>query len=169
MTEIGTLQALVAELTLTINNNSSSTLHGPSPATAYAKVAASPPHSQPSNLRTITSIRSAGSRWTDTPCCTIDTSRAREESPDETGPRLIRQAIERVMRTREAHANWSCASVIRDAKSAKSIKIARGDERELGWVNQSEQRAPSFECQILLDRLFPVSVDNTNGTAVLDL
>ena len=46
MTEIGSLQALVAELTLTINNNSPSTLHCPSPATSYENLRPTkqPPH-----------------------------------------------------------------------------------------------------------------------------
>ena len=148
MAEIESLQARVIELTDTIKNGSS-ILHGPSPAASYANVAASPPTSQPSNIRTITSTGSAGARWTDTPYCTIDISRAREEGPDGTGPGFVRQTIETEMRTREGHNNWRCAAVIKDAKNAKRIKIACRDENELIWVKESAQRALPFECRVL--------------------
>ena len=139
LTQIESLQTRVAELTDTINN-CPSTVYGPSPANSYGNVAASPPNSQPSNIRTITSVGSAGSRTTDTPYCTIDTSRAREESRDRTGPGDIRQAIETEMRTREGHANWRCAAVIRDAKNTKRIKIACRDESELQLVKKAHRK-----------------------------
>ena len=127
--EIESLQARAAELTDTINNRPS-TLYGSSPATSYANVATSPPNSQPSNIRTITSTGSAGSPWTDTPYCAIDTSRATEVSPDGTGPGFVRQAIETEMWTRDGHAHWRCAAVIREAKNPKRTKIACRDESE---------------------------------------
>ena len=167
LTQIESLQTRVVELTDTINNRPS-TIYGPSPANSYANVAASPPNSQPSNIRTITSVGSAGSRTTDTLYCTIDTSRVREESRDRTGLGDIRQAIETKMRTREGHANWRCAAVIRDSKNTKRIKIACRDESELQLVKESAQKALTAECRVLRDQLFPVKVYNTNRTAVLD-
>lgn len=36
------------------------------------------------------------------------------------------------------------------------------------WVKESAQKALPFECRVLRDQLFPVKVDNTNQTAVLN-
>ena len=80
VTEIESLQARAADLTDTINNRPS-TVYVLSPATSYANVVASPPNSQPSNIRTIIHGVS-GSALNRHPLYTIDTSRAREESPD---------------------------------------------------------------------------------------
>lgn len=53
-------------------------------------------------------------------------------------------------------------------KERECVKIARRDEKELMWVKESAQRALPFECRVLRDQLFPVKVDNTNRTAVLN-
>ncbi|RKK64958.1 hypothetical protein BFJ68_g18671, partial [Fusarium oxysporum] len=50
-----------------------------SPQPSYADVARTPPTSQPSNVRTLSSMRTTPSSFTDTLFCTIDTSRVSEE------------------------------------------------------------------------------------------
>lgn len=123
------------------------------------EVVETPPQSQPNNIRTLTSTGSTRSHWTETLHCIIDTSRVREENSG-------RQAFEAEMRTREDHTN--CTAVVRDVRNAKRIKIACRDGNELPKVKESASKAPSSEFRTLGDQPFPIKVDNTNRTAVLD-
>ena len=166
-TIIDSLQTQVTELTDAISNPTIN-MTGTSPSISYANVAASPPSSQPSNIRTITSAGSAGSQRSGTPYCTIDTSRVSEENPSVTGPGAIKQAIEKEMRTREGHTQWRCVAVNKDAKNGTRIKISCRDENELTRVKESAERALPSGCRILRDQLYPVKVDNTNRMGVLD-
>lgn len=167
MSEIEGLQARVAELTDTINNRPSN-IDGTSPRSSYAEVAATPPHSQPSNIRTLTSTGSTRSHGTDTLHCIIDTSRVSEENARRSLPAIVRQAIEAEMRTQENHTHWRCAAVVRDARNAKHIKIACRDGNKLMKIKESASKALSSDFRTLRDQLFPIKVDNTNRTAVLD-
>ena len=72
------------------------------------------------------------------------------------------------MRTQEDHTHWRCTAVVRDARSAKHIKIACRDGNELLKVKKSASKALSSEFMTLRDQMFPIKVDNTNQTAVLD-
>lgn len=139
-TIIDSLQTQVTELTDAISNPPIN-MTGTSPSISYANVAASPPSSQASNIRTITSAGSAGSQRSSTPYCTIDTSRVSEENPSVTGPGAIKKAIEKEMRTREGHTQWRCVAVNKDAKNGTRIKISCRDENELTRVKESAERA----------------------------
>ena len=166
-TTIGDLQTQVTELTDAISNPPTN-MTGTSPSISYANVAASPPNSIPSNIRTITSLGSTGSQRSVTPYFTIDTSRAMEENPGKTGPGAIRQAIEKEMRTRVGHTQWRCVAVTKDAKNEKRVKVSCRDEDELVCVKEGAEKALPSGCRILRDQLYPVKVDNTNRMGVLD-
>ena len=72
-----------------------------SPHPSYADVARTPPTSQPSNVRTLSSMRTTPSSFTDTLFCTIDTSRVSEEDRGKAQVGEVRQAIEEKVRARE--------------------------------------------------------------------
>ncbi|KAF6515846.1 hypothetical protein HZS61_004587 [Fusarium oxysporum f. sp. conglutinans] len=65
-----------------------------SPQPSYADVARSSPTSQPSNVRTLSSMRTTPSSFTDTLFCTIDTSRVIQEDRGKVQVGEVRQAIE---------------------------------------------------------------------------
>lgn len=74
-----------------------------SPQPSYADVACTPPMSQPSNVRSLSSMRITPSSFTDTLYCTIDMSRVSkdEEDKDKAQVGKVRQAIEEEMQTKE--------------------------------------------------------------------
>ena len=65
-----------------------------SPQPSYADVARSPPTSQPSNIRTLSSMRTTPSSFTDTLVCTIDMSQVIQEDRGKVQVGEVRQAIE---------------------------------------------------------------------------
>jgi hypothetical protein len=73
-----------------------------SPQPSYADVARSPPTSQLSNVRTLSSMRTTPSLFTDTLFCTIDTSRVIREDRGKAQVGEVRQAIEEKVRARVA-------------------------------------------------------------------
>ncbi|KAF6527575.1 hypothetical protein HZS61_007877 [Fusarium oxysporum f. sp. conglutinans] len=122
-----------------------------SPQPSYADVARTPPTSQPSNVRTLSSMRTTPSSFTDTLFCTIDTSRVSEEDRGKAQVGEVRQAIEEKVRAREGgQSNWRCAAVVKDL------------------VREAAERTMVKGVRVLRDQLYPVKVDGANRTAVLD-
>jgi hypothetical protein len=77
--QIEMLKAQVTEMTDKIETQLSNILPSQSATPSYAEVARTPPSSQPSNVRTLTSMGTTPSTMTDIPYCMIDTSRVVEE------------------------------------------------------------------------------------------
>ncbi|PHH87969.1 hypothetical protein CDD83_8170 [Cordyceps sp. RAO-2017] len=125
---------------LTISNQSS-------PRASYADIVRTPPSSQPSNLRTPTA-RTTPSSIGDSFYCTIDTSRAEEQSGGGAPVGKIRRASER------------------DAGEVESRDL----ERQTGTaeVKEAARKTVGRGARIMRDQLYPVKVDNVNRTAVLD-
>ena len=140
----------------------------PVPHPSYAEVARTPPISHLSNLRSLSSMNTTPSTFTDTLYCTIDTSRVAEEHKHKTQVVGIRETIEKEMRTREGHENWRCAAVIKDGKNADRVKLICRDETEFQLVKEAAQKTAVLGVRVLGDQLYPVRVDNANRTAVLD-
>lgn len=139
-----------------------------SPQTSYADVARTPPLSQPSNVRTLSSMHTTPSSFSDTFQCTIDTTRVEEENRDKTGVGEIRQTIESEMRAKEGHETWRCAAVVKDARNTGRVKIICRDEAELQLVKEAAQKTVIPGARVMRDQLYPIKVDNANRTAVLD-
>jgi hypothetical protein len=97
---------------------------------SYADVARTPPTSQPSNIRTLSSSNTTPTTLTDTLYCTIDTSQmaVNENERPSAGP--IRRAVETEIRTMENQLNWRCRAVTVDLKNTNRIRIACRDEAE---------------------------------------
>lgn len=72
-----------------------------SPQPSYADVARTPPTSQPSNVRTLSSMRTTPSSFTDTLFCTTDISRVSEEDRGKAQVGEVHQAIEEKVQARE--------------------------------------------------------------------
>ncbi|KAI8402270.1 hypothetical protein FOFC_17577 [Fusarium oxysporum] len=131
-----------------------------SPQPSYADVARSSPTSQPSNVRTLSSMRTTPSSFTDTLFCTIDTSRVIQEDRGKVQVGEVRQAIEEKVRARDGRESWRCAAVVKDARNPDRIKMQ--------LVKDAAEKTVVKGARVLRDQLYPVKVDGANRTAVLD-
>ncbi|SCV61221.1 uncharacterized protein FFFS_15790 [Fusarium fujikuroi] len=129
-----------------------------SPQPSYADVARTPPTNQPSNVRTLSSMRTTLSSFTDTFA----------EDKDKAQVGEIRQAIEAKVRARDGQQGWRCAAVVRDVRNADRIKVVCRDETEVQLVKEVAEKAVVKGARVLRDQLYPVTVDGANRTAVLD-
>lgn len=139
-----------------------------SPRLSYADVARTPPTSRPSTIQSISWLRTTPSAFSDTWCCTIDTSRVTEADRGKAQAGEVRQAIEEHMRSREGQRNWRCAAVVKDVRNTDRIKVICRDEAEMQLVKETAENTAMKGARVLRDQLFPVKVDGTNRTAVLD-
>ncbi|KAB5513465.1 hypothetical protein GE09DRAFT_1231814 [Coniochaeta sp. 2T2.1] len=101
-----------------------------SPSLSYADVARTPPASQPSNARTLSSNYTTPSTLTNTLYCTIDTSRMGNETNDRTSAGAIRTMIESGVRAEQEDPSWRCRAVTKDPKNPHRIRIACRGEAE---------------------------------------
>lgn len=140
-----------------------------SPQLSYADMARTPPTSQPSNVRTLSTMGTMPSTFTDTLFCTIDKSRADEKESSKVTAGTIRSALQKEIRTTEDNASWRCRAVTVDPKNPNRIKIACRDESEHQMVKQAmETTRLAAGVRVLRDELYPIKVDNVRRTAVLD-
>lgn len=139
-----------------------------SPQPSYADVARSPPSSQPSNIRTLSTGNTTPSSFTDTFYCTIDTSRVGDGENDQVTAGAIRSLAEEEIRAEQGQPNWRCRAVIKDSKKPNRVKIACRDEAEQNMVKRIVEAKLPQGARVLRDELYPVKVDHVNRTAVLD-
>lgn len=165
--QIEALKAEVTDMTEKIQTQLSNIQAPSSPSPSYAEVTRTPPGSLPSNVQTLSSLRTTPSTMTDTLYCTVDTSRVGEGERSKAQPGAVRKAIEEEIRTVKGQANWHCAAVIRDARNTERIKILCRDEAKLQRVKEAAQKTAAEGVRVLRDQLYPVKVDNVNRTAIL--
>lgn len=139
-----------------------------SPRASYAEVARTPPLSQPSRIRTLSTPNTTPSTSTDTLFCTIDTSRVEEKDKERVQVADVRKAIETVVRTQENMGNWRCAAVVKEARNPGRVRVVCRDESEVKMVKDAAQKITVQGVRVLRDQLYPVRIDNANRTAVLD-
>lgn len=139
-----------------------------SPRGSYADVARTPPTSQPSNVRTLSSMNTILSSFTDTLFCTIDTSRVEDMERDKMTAGTIRAMIEQAIRATKDQGNWRCRAMIVDPKRENRIKIACRDEAEHQLVKRVAETNVTQGARVLRDDLYPIKVDSIRRTAVLD-
>ncbi|EAQ83089.1 hypothetical protein CHGG_10907 [Chaetomium globosum CBS 148.51] len=135
---------------------------------SYAEVARTPPSSQPSGVRTLSSRNTTPSSFTDTLFCTIDTSRVEEKEKGNVQVADIRKAIETEARARESMGDWRCAAVVKEARNPDRVRVICRDEGEVQLVKEAAVKISVPGVRVLRDQLYPVRVDNANRTAVLD-
>jgi hypothetical protein len=97
------------------------TIPDPTSSPSYADVARTPPTSQPSNIRTLSSFNTTPTTFTDTLYCTIDTSNVADNGTERMSAGPIRAAVEKEIRTIENHTNWRCRAVTVDPKNTKRV------------------------------------------------
>jgi len=151
-----------------VRNPSLTAASQPSPRTSYADIARTPPSSQPSGVRTLSTSNTTPSTYTDTLFCTIDTSRVEEGEKDKVQVADIRKAIEKEIRTQEDKGNWRCTAVVKEARNPDRVRVVCRDEDEVQLVKEAAQKIATPGIRVLRDQLYPVKVDNANRTAVLD-
>jgi hypothetical protein len=150
------------------NNQAAAAMIGTSPRGSYADVARTPPTSQPSNVRTLSSMNTTPSSFTDTLFCTIDTSRVEDMERDKTTAGAIRTMLEQAIRAIKDRESWRCRAVTVDPKKENRIKIACRDEDEHQLVKRVAEANVAQGARVLRDDLYPIKVDNVRRTAVLD-
>ncbi|EXK26526.1 hypothetical protein FOMG_16851 [Fusarium oxysporum f. sp. melonis 26406] len=105
---------------------------------SYADVARTPPTSQPSNVRTLSSMRTTPYTFSDTLFCIIDTSRVSKKDRGKAQVGEVRQAIEEKVRTREGgQPNWRCAATVKDVRNVDRTKVVCRDEAEVQLVREA--------------------------------
>ncbi|KAK6222522.1 hypothetical protein QIS74_04224 [Colletotrichum tabaci] len=156
------LENIEKSLALTHTNSTS-------PQASYAEIARTPPTSQPSNVRTLSSGNTTPSTLTDTLFCTVDLSRVDEVDKDKVTAGTVRAAIETEMRARKNEPKWRCKAVTRDARTATRIRIVCRDEGEQKTVKQVAETVRLADgVRVLRDEWFPVKVDYIKSAAVVD-
>lgn len=93
----------------------------------YAAIARTPPNSYSSNISPISSGLTVPSRYTDTPYCTIDTSRANAVEKARANPAAMREAIEKEVRNQQGKESWRSIAVTRDVINHDRIRITGRD------------------------------------------
>ncbi|KFA68638.1 hypothetical protein S40285_09685 [Stachybotrys chlorohalonatus IBT 40285] len=139
-----------------------------SPRASYADIARTPPDSNPSNVRSLSSTHATSSDLDDALYCTIDISRIEDTESEDTSAGAIRNLTETGVRTELGRPDWRCRAVTKDRKSSHRIRIACRNENEHQLVKQVAEANAPRGARVLRDEWYPVKVDNVNRLAVLD-
>ena len=139
-----------------------------SPRPSYADVARTPPTSQPSNLRTLSSGYTAPSTFTGALYCTIDTSRVEEAAENQVSASAFRAMVESGIRAEQEDPSWRCQAVTKDPRNPHRVRIACRNETEHLKVKRVVGASLMRGARILRDDLYPIRVDGVNRTVVLD-
>jgi hypothetical protein len=140
----------------------------PTGSPSYADVARTPPTSQPSNIRTLSSSNTTPTTFTDTLYCTIDTSKMADNENERMSAGRVRVAVETEIRALEGHMHWRCRAVTVDPKNTNRIRVACRDEAEHQLVKKAAEAKIGTGARVLRDELYPIKVDSVNKAAVLD-
>ncbi|KAI1845222.1 hypothetical protein JX265_014086, partial [Neoarthrinium moseri] len=137
-----------------------------SPQPSYTEVARTPPTTNPSNIRTLSSGLTLPSTYNDTPFCTLDTSRMTEERPEIGNPASVRKLVETELRKKEGKEAWRCMAVRKNGTGSDRTRVICRDEGVLREVKKVLEQANIPGSRMLRDQLYPVKVNNVNRTAV---
>lgn len=139
-----------------------------SPNPSYADIARSPPTSQPSNVRTLSTLCTTPSTLTSTLYCTIDTSRVENEAREQSSAGAIRKIVEDGIRTKQDNSSWRCRAVTVHPRNPCHVRIACRDEEEHNTVKRVIEANLTRGARLLRDDLHPIRVDSVNRAAALD-
>jgi hypothetical protein len=140
----------------------------PTSSPSYADVARTPPSSYPSNIRTLSTLNTTPTTFTDTLYCTIDTSKIADNENRRVSAGSIRIAVKTEIRAMENHMYWRCRAVTVDLKNTNRIRIACRDKNEHQLVKEVAEAKIGAGARVLRDELYPIKVDSVNKAAVLD-
>lgn len=142
----------------------------PAPASSpsYADIARTLQLSHPSNIRTLSTLNTTPTTFTDTLYCTIDTSKIAESESEKASAGSIRATIETEIRKLDDHTHWRCRAVTVSPRDTNRIRIACRDEAEHQLVKKVAETKIGAGARVLRDELYPIKVDSVKRTAVLD-
>ncbi|KAJ6157289.1 hypothetical protein N7497_006174 [Penicillium chrysogenum] len=140
----------------------------PTSSPSYADVARTPPTSYPSNIRTLSTLNTTPTIFTETLYCTIDTSKMTESENERKSAGSIRATIEKEVRTMDDHTHWRCRAVTVSPRDPNRIRIACRDEAEHQLVKKVVEEKIGTGARVLRDELYPLKVDSVKKSAVLD-
>ncbi|KAJ6114720.1 hypothetical protein N7486_000498 [Penicillium sp. IBT 16267x] len=140
----------------------------PTSSPSYADVARTPPLSQPSNIRTLSTSNTTPTTFTDMLYCTIETSKMTESESEKISAGSIRATIETEIRTMDDHTHWRCRAVTVGPRNTNRIRIACRDEAEHQLVKKAAEAKIGAGARVLRDELYPIKVDSVKRAAVLD-
>lgn len=144
--------ALKAENTA-LANAQKRNIHVPSEGSpTYAAIAKTPPNSRPSNISPVSSGLTVPSTYTDTPYCTIDTSRANAAEKTKANPAAVREAIEKEIPKQQGKENW---------------RFTGRDVQETKVVREAAEKITVGGSRVLRDQLYPIKVGNARRDGVL--
>ncbi|OQD66254.1 hypothetical protein PENANT_c364G09609, partial [Penicillium antarcticum] len=135
---------------------------------SYADIARTPPTSHPSNVRTLSTLNTTPSNFTDTLYCTVDTAKMTESENEKKSAGSIRATIEKEIRTMDDHTHWRCRAVTVSPRDPNRIRIACRDEAEHQLVKKVAEEKIGTGARVLRDELYPIKVDSVKRAAVLD-
>ncbi|KAJ5865438.1 uncharacterized protein N7529_007354 [Penicillium soppii] len=140
----------------------------PTSSPSYTDVARTPPTSYPSNIRTLLTLGTTPTTFTETLYCTIDTSKMTENENKKISAGSIRAAIEKEIRTMDNHTHWRCRAVTVSLRDPNRIRIACRDKAEHQLVKKVAEEKIGTGSRVLRDELYPIKVDGVKRAAVLD-
>ncbi|KAJ5479889.1 hypothetical protein N7530_005398 [Penicillium desertorum] len=140
----------------------------PTSSPSYADVARTPPTSYPSNIRTLSTLNTTPTTFTETLYCTIDTSKMTESENERRSAGSIRATIEKEVRAMGDHTHWRCRAVTVSPRDPNRIRIACRDEAEHQLVKKVAEEKIGTGARVLRDELYPLKVDSVKRSAVLD-
>jgi hypothetical protein len=128
-----------------------STQSNPNPS--YAEVAHTPPTSQPSNVRTLSSGHTTVPSITSTLYCTIDTSRVEQGATEQFSAGAIRAMVEEGVREEQHSPTWRCQAVTQTPRNQHRIRIACRNEIEHQMVKKVVEGKIARGARLLRDDL----------------
>lgn len=140
----------------------------PMSSPSYADVARTPPTSYPSNIRTLSTLNTTPTTFTETLYCTIDTSNMSESENEKKSAGSIRATIEKEIRTMDDHTHWRCRAVTVSPRDPNRIRIACRDEAEHQLVKKVAEAKAGTGARVLRDELYPIKVNSVKRATVLD-
>lgn len=135
---------------------------------SYAEVARTPPGSQPSNVRTLSSGNTTLASINSTLYCTIDTSRVEQEATEQFSAGTIRAMVEEGVREEQHNPTWRCLAVTQTPRNQHRIRIACRNEGEHQMVKKVIEGKIARGARLLRDDLYPIKVDGVIRRAALD-
>ncbi|MCJ1404706.1 hypothetical protein MMC11_007932 [Xylographa trunciseda] len=141
--QVAQLQTQIAQIAAMIQTQPTSIQIPPGASPSYAAIAGTPPDSRPSNLSSPSSALTMTSRITDTLYCTVDIARVEEGGRNKTGPRTVRDAVEKTRRATEGRLTGGLQFFC-DIKAPKNRQYFRGHRKRRIRITRLPLRRTEF-------------------------
>jgi len=134
---------------------------------SFADVARTPPESQPSNVRTLSTTRTSSTSASSAIYCTIEVPEADDAAIDKVTAKAVRTLLEREFRAGRSQDGWRCRAVTEDRTNSQRMRIVCRDENEQDIVKKTiAEKLPL--ARILEDGGHRIRVDGVPRAVALD-